>query len=560
MFNIFRTYSINKFSSNFEFHQKILKKKKMDIEDYEEDITIEITKDQVIENKQPIIKPKKKGIIIKNDNLKIFHTKKKKNSQNPQQNNNTQKRMPKNILEKIQFAYHSLIGPQKPIEFTFLDSILILVLLSFSFITHFYKIYQPEKVVFDEVYFAKFAQSYLNHNYFFDIHPPLGKLILAGAAYLADFDPNEEFKEIGQEYKYNEYILVRSANAFFATMKIPLLYLAARFCGCSPSWAFVAGFLPAVDNAFITESRVILTDGILHFFSAFAIFSIAYTSSRRSYYVSVILVALSCAFASSTKFTAMGLYFPVAIVFFLNYKFLYTVLAGCIILLVFFIVMLGTFMIHLALLKNPTDDCAFHSNDFCKKLSNMTLFGYYKGVFDLVPTMLLTNLGLNATHQCSSHWYQWPFMAGRATYMYLDPEDQSSQMWCIGTPTVWYMALFGMIIFYVLFFTNRPLCTRNFWLFAGYIASFLPFILIKRVVFNYHYLIPLMFSIVMSSVACEELFGSSWAGALFICLLNFLVFLHFSPLTYSLPIDYAGFIKRMWFKSWMTFDKPSKTE
>src|SRR6266403_4533446 len=45
-------------------------------------------------------------------------------------------------------------------------------------------LFNPNAVVFDEVYFKAFASHYLDGHYYFDIHPPLGKLILAGFGHL----------------------------------------------------------------------------------------------------------------------------------------------------------------------------------------------------------------------------------------------------------------------------------------------------------------------------------------------------------------------------------------
>ncbi|MBX4197889.1 phospholipid carrier-dependent glycosyltransferase [Candidatus Parcubacteria bacterium] len=55
----------------------------------------------------------------------------------------------------------------------------IFILLLLSVGTHFSYFGYPEQVVFDEVYFGRFVRLYQHGQYYFDQHPPLGKLIIA---------------------------------------------------------------------------------------------------------------------------------------------------------------------------------------------------------------------------------------------------------------------------------------------------------------------------------------------------------------------------------------------
>ena len=55
--------------------------------------------------------------------------------------------------------------------------IAFLTMTALGFVTRFWGISHPNQVVFDEVHFGKFASYYLSRVYFFDVHPPFGKLL-----------------------------------------------------------------------------------------------------------------------------------------------------------------------------------------------------------------------------------------------------------------------------------------------------------------------------------------------------------------------------------------------
>ena len=50
------------------------------------------------------------------------------------------------------------------------------------------------------MHYGKYASHYLKNTFFFDSNPPLGKMIVALAGYLAGFDGNFGFEKIGLEY------------------------------------------------------------------------------------------------------------------------------------------------------------------------------------------------------------------------------------------------------------------------------------------------------------------------------------------------------------------------
>lgn len=88
---------------------------------------------------------------------------------------------------------------------------------------------------FDEVHFGKFAGYYLQRTYFFDVHPPLAKLMLAAVGYLIGFDGVYDFGDIGQSYAEHQvpYIVLRSLPATLNVASVYLVYSILKESGFS---------------------------------------------------------------------------------------------------------------------------------------------------------------------------------------------------------------------------------------------------------------------------------------------------------------------------------------
>jgi len=144
------------------------------------------------------------------------------------------------------------------------------ILCSLMLITLFVKLHNvdsPSSVVFDEVHFGKFAGLYINRTYFFDVHPPLGKMLFAGVAYLSGFDAKYGFENIGERIPPNvPYYQMRLFSAFCGAMLVPLAYLTLRTCGCSHISALFASIMILFDNGYSLQSKFIFLDGSMLLF------------------------------------------------------------------------------------------------------------------------------------------------------------------------------------------------------------------------------------------------------------------------------------------------------
>ncbi|OCF73163.1 dolichyl-phosphate-mannose-protein mannosyltransferase [Kwoniella mangroviensis CBS 8886] len=135
--------------------------------------------------------------------------------------------------------------------------------------TRMYRLGRPDSVVFDEVHFGGFATKYLKRRFFMDVHPPLAKLLITLSAWVGGFDGNFDFKDIGKDYIEPgvPYITMRFFPALLGLALIPLTFLTIISLRLSLATAILGSILIAFENALITQSRLILLDSFLVFFT-----------------------------------------------------------------------------------------------------------------------------------------------------------------------------------------------------------------------------------------------------------------------------------------------------
>ena len=67
-----------------------------------------------------------------------------------------------------------------------------------------------------------------------DVHPPLAKLLLTLAGWLAGFDGNFDFKDIGKDYLEPKvpYVAMRMLPATCGILLAPVMFLTLKALGC----------------------------------------------------------------------------------------------------------------------------------------------------------------------------------------------------------------------------------------------------------------------------------------------------------------------------------------
>ncbi|KAF8475581.1 dolichyl-phosphate-mannose-protein mannosyltransferase 1 [Kalaharituber pfeilii] len=133
-----------------------------------------------------------------------------------------------------------------------------------------FRIWQPTSVVFDEVHFGGFATKYIKGKFFMDVHPPLAKMLIALVGWLAGFNGNFDFKEIGKDYLEPgvPYVAMRMLPAIMGILVVPMMFLTLKAAGCSTATATLgAGFI-TFENGLLTQARLILLDSPLVCFTA----------------------------------------------------------------------------------------------------------------------------------------------------------------------------------------------------------------------------------------------------------------------------------------------------
>lgn len=187
----------------------------------------------------------------------------------------------------------------------------LLTVLLLSMCTRFYKLPEPPHVCWDETHFGKMGSYYINRTFFFDVHPPLGKMLIGLAGYLTGYDGTFPFIKPGDKYEHHNYWGMRGFCAALGSCLPPFAFLVVWELSHSTAAALIAASLLVFDTGYITLSQYILLDPILMFFIMGAVLSMVKFKQQRlrpfscSWWLWLILTGVNLAGSLGVKFVGL---------------------------------------------------------------------------------------------------------------------------------------------------------------------------------------------------------------------------------------------------------------
>jgi dolichyl-phosphate-mannose-protein mannosyltransferase len=440
--------------------------------------------------------------------------------------------------------------------------------------TRLWQLGLPPAVVFDEVYFRQFAANYLTGNYFFDIHPPLVKLLFGGIAYVLHLVPQQIVNgDPGTT-------VLRILPAIAGALLVPLVYVILRQLRLGRRIAAFGAVLVLLDNALLVESRFILMDSILLLAGMAALSALLKlrTQTGRWRWLWVVLTAVCLGMLVSTKWTGLATAALVAIGWFVDVvrkRPNWPQVAGEAATAIFIVALIyiGSFMIHFTILSHSGDGDPFMSKEFqstlqgnpnYKSTAHMSLWSKFIELNKEMYTAQSTLVGVQ--HPYASKWFTWPLEVRPVYYWQGETLKSGTQgnIYMLGNPVVWLMAFVGTLAA-LLFWLIRPEWLGSYrrklvaFLLLGYGLNFVPFAFIDRPMFLYHYLFALLFSIMLACVMLGAAFdwlalhyGRKAVVQTYWILIATVVlsFLYFLPISYGWPLSPADLQQRMWLPTW----------
>lgn len=349
-----------------------------------------------------------------------------------------------------------------------------------------------DSMVFDEIYHGRTAYEHIHRLEPYEwTHPPLGKLIIAIGIELFGMGP------FGW----------RIMCALFGALLVPAFYGLARQAFPKGNLALGAAAAYAFDFMRLTQTRLALIDGYVTLFvlGSYLFMWRYYLSAldrRRPDYPSLAASGLFFGLGAATKWNA--------------------IYSGAGLAVLFFIAFVGRLRADLKAGRRGASAAAGASGvlGLCVLCFILLPLAIYVAAY--VPTLLVPghdfgsiwryqgrmytyHSTLKAEHPFASSWWQWPWLVKPVWYFKGEglPAWLSSTIVAHGNPLVWWPSLASAIA--AAFIALRRKDGRILPAILGFFAQYLPWTLVPRLTFLYHYFPILPFGLICAVYCAQAL-------------------------------------------------------
>lgn len=385
---------------------------------------------------------------------------------------------------------------------------------------------------FDEIYFARSAYEIVHHLPTYEwVHPPLGKIIQAIPIKLFGMAP----------------FWYRLMGNISGILMIVVMYLLGKVWFGKTRYATISALLMTFDTFHFAQTRMGTVDSHLVLFVLLSfLFLFYYLQEKNGKYafLHLFLSGLFFGFSISVKWTGFLGGLGLAILFFYSFikeqdyrtfKKNQLVKTGIVCILSFIVVPIVIYCGSYYLAPQTT----VRTVDSIPNLIDQT-----KDMYNYHST-------LKASHPFTSSFFTWPFNYKPVWYYVKYQKKSRSTISGIGNIAIWWVGVVALI--YLIYKILRHKDSKAFSIMICYVSLWIPYLLIGRIMFLYHYFLALPFMIfaivLLLKDICEKT-GWKW----FIpCYLGIVIifFVLYYPVASGMEMSnhYLDFLRIL--KSWM---------
>jgi len=380
----------------------------------------------------------------------------------------------------------------------------------------------PPSILWDEKYFPAMANKYLHGVYQFDLHPPLGKFIIA----------------IGISLLGNEPLGWRIMPTLFGLALLPIAALLGWYCLKERVGAILLTTFFAAETIFIVHSRIGVMDIFVVFFVLAAFVAALQAESNRQVVFSSVLLGLAVA----VKWAAFPVAVPAGYVLWRK-GLLRPFLGGLWISAVVYVAVVYVGAL-ITITANPIQAWVWTWDWHVDAARKVTA---------VIP------------HTWGSPWWSWPIMLRPIRFFYGANEEGSLQVvLAIGNPLIWWSSSLALLV--SIFEIVRKALAKKLSaddpiipIVLGYVFLLAPWVAGTRIPYIYNYLPVYPFAILaLVYWLCKVWTRPRWGPWVVVgftaCAVAMTVF--FLPLVLAIPISEDDLMRRVWIDYWFYYEKP----